>query len=425
MIECRSVSVIFVMTYAERASFFLSRQEGTQAYIKSEIALLSIHASIPPTAIIHPHSWSVSFICKLFTTTMDTALPPGITPPPTVTHLDARDWLFTLSSSVSASTSTFIPYDTTPVSDTQRLIIKFYVFGGMAFFYGTVACCLAWYIYMIGIRGKFRDLPDDLQYDVRRRWSIKVAFKPLTVLIWILELLQYDFVLATQNLPRRPGFMALAYDDNPEWQRVEAAKKEMAERREARQKRREQKAAARASLIEELMVKRLEQSDCQRVSWATSIATLRTDKLTSAEEMSGFLRARRKLERRNSAYPDTFSPPPSEVLPKSILLNTPSARVSAYSNQPPRSSPLRFSTAVLNAPSPIPKAASVFPRADEDAAITSNVVDLEKGLPGTAPGPHEATRLMDPICTCKGALDELDAMIQKTMCEVHGHAFHR
>ena len=65
--------------------------------------------------------------------------------------------------------------------------------------------------------------------------------------------LQYDFVLSTQNLPRRPGFSVLAYDDNPEWQRVEAAKKEMAEKREAKKKRREDRAAARASLIEEIM----------------------------------------------------------------------------------------------------------------------------------------------------------------------------
>ena len=84
-----------------------------------------------------------------------------------MTTLEPRDWMFTLSSSVSSPTSTFIPYDTSPVSNTQRLVIKFYVLGGMAFFYGTVVCCLAWYTYMICLRGKFRDLPEDLQYDVR------------------------------------------------------------------------------------------------------------------------------------------------------------------------------------------------------------------------------------------------------------------
>ncbi|TEB29539.1 hypothetical protein FA13DRAFT_1734749 [Coprinellus micaceus] len=317
---------------------------------------------------------------------MDTALPPGITPPPPATTLELRDWMFTLSSSASSPTSTFIPYDTSPVSNTQRLIIKFYVLGGMAFFYSTVVCCLAWYIYMICFRGKFRDLPEDLQYD-------------------------YDFVLSTQNLPRRPGSFVLAYDDNPEWQRVEAAKKEMAEKREEKRKRREDRVAARVSLIEEIMTKHLGRGDTQRISWASSAATLHTDRLAASDEMSGLVRARQKRDTLSFSPPqkDYLGPrQKSETPPKSILLNPSSARTSAYSNRPSRRSPLRFSNATGDSVLPTPK-----------------TLDLEKGLPKAAPGLHEAKSLMNPICTCNSALDELDAIVQKTMCEVHGHGFQR
>ena len=202
----------------------------------------------------------------------------------------------------------------------------------------------------------------------------------------------------------------------------------MAEKREAKRKRREDRAAARASLIEEIMTKRLGRGDTQRISWASSAATLHTDRPAPADKMSRLVKARLKCDTLSSSPPQEDhlrSRQRSEALPKSILLNPSSARTSAYSNRPSRRSPLRFSNATADAVLPTPKAFPSPPGAGGAANAASETVDLEKGLQKAAPGPHEAKSLMDPICTCNSALDELDVIVQKTMCEVHGHTFQR
>ena len=87
-----------------------------------------------------------------------------------------RDWGFTFSSAIPTP-SAIVPYDDRPISDGQMIAIHIYVFGGLAFFVGTVVSALVWYGYMICYRRKLRDLPEELDFDASR-----LLLLPLTML---------------------------------------------------------------------------------------------------------------------------------------------------------------------------------------------------------------------------------------------------
>jgi len=79
-------------------------------------------------------------------------------------------------------------------------------------------------------------------------------------------------MLATRNLPRRPGFRVRPYEDDVNWKKTTAERKELQDRS---QHAREQHAdALRKRRAESIYVGKVN-GDPQRISWASSVSTQR------------------------------------------------------------------------------------------------------------------------------------------------------
>ncbi|KAJ2922515.1 hypothetical protein H1R20_g14579, partial [Candolleomyces eurysporus] len=267
--------------------------------------------------------------------------------------ISRRDWGFSFTSSAISTPSAVVPYDDRPVSEGQMIAIHIYVFGGLAFFIGIVVSALLW----------------------------------------------------------RPGFRIEPYHDIENWERAY----------EENVKRRHEKKKAREDHIAETRKRRrISQSakhrDSQRISWASSTATLKADKIAAAEEMSGLLKGQGK-EKTSMASTgnDLLSRPTSEAQPKSILIKSQTSTPSVPSQlgrpgghvEPPRPSSETIT--------PIPKAHTGLPR--NQVHIEPNANIGQEMIATT--GPDEAESWSGPKCTCGAALDDIDALIQKAMCEVH------
>ncbi|KAJ2918205.1 hypothetical protein MD484_g2162, partial [Candolleomyces efflorescens] len=250
-----------------------------------------------------------------------------------------RDWGFTFSSAIPTP-SAIVPYDDRPISDGQMIAIHIYVFGGLAFFVGTVVSALVW----------------------------------------------------------RPGFRIEPYQDIENWEKAYEAN---VKRRQEKKKAREEH-TARARERQRIALSAANR-DSQRVGWASSIATLQGDE-TSSKEKSGSLKAQWKEKSSvASSKNDFFARPSSELKPKSILIKS----EAASHVEPPRPS---FETIT-----PIPKAYTELPR--NQVHIEPNANIGEEMIATTGPG--EAESWSGPNCTCGAALDDVDALIRKAMCEVH------
>jgi hypothetical protein len=139
---------------------------------------------------------------------------------------------------------------------------------------------------------------------------------------------------------------------------------------------------------------------------------LKGEETSSAKEMSGSLKGQGK---KTSVASLKNSRPSSELKPKSILIkpetSTPSVR-SPLGRPGSHVEPPRPSSETIT---PIPKAYTELPR--NQVHIEPNANIGQEMIATTGPG--EAESWSGPKCTCGAALDDVDALIQKAMCEVH------
>ncbi|RXW24242.1 hypothetical protein EST38_g1625 [Candolleomyces aberdarensis] len=285
--------------------------------------------------------------------------------------ISRRDWGFSFTSSAVSTPSAVVPYDDRPVSEGQMIAIHIYVFGGLAFFIAIV----------------------------------------MSALLWLIVHLQEDFVLATKNLPRRPGFRIEPYHDIENWERAY----------EENVKRRHEKKKAREDHIAETRKRRrilqsAKHRDSQRISWASSTATVKADKMASAEEMSGLLKGQGKEKTSvASTRNDSLSRPTIEAQPKSILIKSQTSTPSVPSQLGRPGAHVELPRPSSETITPIPKAHTGLPR--NQVHIEPNANIGHEMIATT--GPDEAESWSGPKCTCGAALDDIDALIQKAMCEVH------